>query len=229
MAAHSYLRLGRRPFFLVRESYAPAFAALFCDGERRDTPGPTDQDDTKIEFAVPVSVMRERLDVLGYNLARAQTEVARYCAGADTVERADVDEWIAAMVAPETGGDNDWLAHAEEPHLWLDGRWVIRLLLDSAPDDLEFALDITEPVGCGLTKAPADLCARAFAEEHAEGAAFGTLIVLTEGSTDAEFLSGALAVLRPHLAPYVRFLDDFHNRPEGGAAALASIVRPNSG
>lgn len=223
MAAHSYLRLGRRPFLAVREGYARAFAALFRDDERRHIPGSTAEDDATVEFTVPASVMRERLDVLGYNLARAQTEVARYCADEDALDRVDeVNEWIAAMVAPD---DDEWPDLPPEPHLSLDGRWVIRVLLDAAPDDLEFTLDITEPVAWGLMTAPTDLCAQAFAEEHAESAAFGTLIVLTEGSTDTEFLAGALAVLRPHLAPYVRFLDYFSNRPEGGAPALVKAVK----
>jgi hypothetical protein len=53
------------------------------------------------------------------------------------------------------------------------------------------ALDITAPVAWGLVDAPPDLRVAAFSAEHAEGAAYGTLVVLTEGSTDAEFLAGA--------------------------------------
>lgn len=49
--------------------------------------------------------------------------------------------------------------------------------------------------------------------------------MLTEGSTHAEFLAGALTVLRPHLVPYVRFLDYFNNRPEGGPGALVKWVK----
>lgn len=103
--------------------------------------------------------------------------------------------------APE---EEEWPEQLGEPQVWADGRVIVRLLLEAAPDDLEFALDITQPVAWDLVDAPANLCAAAFEAEHAEAAAFGTLVVLTEGSTDAEFLAGALEVLRPHLAPYVR-------------------------
>lgn len=224
MAAHSFLRLGRRYFYAVREGYPTEFAAVFRDAERRDTPGPTEDDDTKIEFVVPVRVMRERLDVLGHTAARANAEVNRYCAEEMTIDRPQFESWVGAMVAP-VAADDDWPDQPEEPHMWVDGRLMVRLLLDAAPDDQEFALDVTAPVAWGLIDAPPDLCAAAFAEEYAERATYGTLVILTEGSTDAEFLAGALVVRRPHLAPYVRFLDYFSQRPEGGVSALVRAVK----
>lgn len=117
MAAHSFLRLGRRYFYAVREDYPTAFAAVFRDAERRDTAGPPEDDDTKIEFVVPVRVMRERLDVLGHTKARADAEVDRYCAEETSIDRAQFESWIAAMVAP-VDADDDWPDQPEEPHVW---------------------------------------------------------------------------------------------------------------
>lgn len=50
------------------------------------------------------------------------------------------------------------------------------------------------------------------------------VVVLTEGRTDAEFLAAGLKVLRPYLTDLIRFLD-YERRPEGGAGALAGMVR----
>lgn len=198
MAAHSFLRLGRRYFFAVRESYPTEFAAVFRDGERRETPGPTEDDGIEIEFVVPVRVMRERLDVLGHTTARANAEMDRYCAEETTIDRPQFESWMAAMVAP-VDEDGDWPDQLEEPHVWVDGRLMVRLLLDAAPDDQEFALDITAPVAWGLVDAPPDLCAACFAAEYTEPAAYGTLVILTEGSTDAPICSLSLSVTNSFL------------------------------
>lgn len=46
-----------------------------------------------------------------------------------------------------------------------------------------------------------------------------------EGSTDREFLQGALRLLCPHLADYYAFLDFAGTRSQGGAGHLASLVK----
>jgi hypothetical protein len=49
-------------------------------------------------------------------------------------------------------------------------------------------------------------------------------VVITEGTFDAFVLSNALALLRPHLTPYIRFLDyDMGN--EGGASAAVRTLK----
>jgi len=50
------------------------------------------------------------------------------------------------------------------------------------------------------------------------------VVVLTEGRTDAEFLSTALKMLYPHLTDLIRFLD-YEQKAEGGAGALVRMVR----
>lgn len=222
MAAHSYLRLGRRLFYAIREGYAPTFAAIFRDDERRETPGPSSDDDVRIEFVVPVLLMRQRLEVLGYSLTAAQADIDRFYADSKGPAEERIDVWIATMVATI---DDEWAEVGEVPFVALDERLVLRLLLEAAPDDAEFALDITEPVAWGLAEAPVDMCAVAFAELHSQTRAFGKLVVLTEGSTDAEFLTAAIDVLLSHLAGYVTFLDYYSNRPHGGVGALVRAVK----
>ena len=52
----------------------------------------------------------------------------------------------------------------------------------------------------------------------------GPVVVLTEGRTDAEFLTAGLRILYPHLTDLIRFLD-YDYRPEGGVGALVRMVR----
>src|SRR6266511_2600045 len=47
---------------------------------------------------------------------------------------------------------------------------------------------------------------------------------LTEGRTDAQFLSAALTLLYPHLTDLVSFLD-YDHKAEGGAGALVRMVK----
>ena len=49
-------------------------------------------------------------------------------------------------------------------------------------------------------------------------------IIITEGTYDAQVLKGTIEILKPHLAPYIRFLDyDFRN--EGGASVAVSTLK----
>jgi hypothetical protein len=50
------------------------------------------------------------------------------------------------------------------------------------------------------------------------------LIVLTEGSTDSEFLAAAVRLLYPYLSDLIRFLD-YERRPEGGVSALMRMIK----
>ncbi len=52
----------------------------------------------------------------------------------------------------------------------------------------------------------------------------GAAIVITEGSYDAWVLSNAIEILRPHLSRYVRFLD-YEVGNEGGAAAAVRMLK----
>jgi hypothetical protein len=51
------------------------------------------------------------------------------------------------------------------------------------------------------------------------------LIVLTEGSSDAEILSKSLTVLFPHLVGYYTFFDFHGSKAAGGATQLISVVK----
>jgi hypothetical protein len=56
-----------------------------------------------------------------------------------------------------------------------------------------------------------------------------TTVVLTEGSTDRWIIAGAMKVICPHLAPFFSFMDFDGVRMEGGAGALANMVKAFAG
>ena len=70
----------------------------------------------------------------------------------------------------------------------------------------------------------------ALAEDDMDTTAFFSqkVIILTEGTTDREFLGRSLKLLHPHMAEYFHFFDfdlNRNNRQAGGVGNLANLVR----
>ena len=106
-----------------------------------------------------------------------------------------------------------------------DIRLVIRLACEVAPENAYVVQDITEIIHAGYYSEDEAVCekeTRALIAGYPENA---PIIILTEGSTDAEFLREALALLYPHLSAYYSFLDSHSPRPDGGAGPLVSLVK----
>ena len=106
-----------------------------------------------------------------------------------------------------------------------DVRLVIRLACEVAPADTHVVQDITELVHSGYYKENEAVCekeTRALIAGYPENA---PIIILIEGSTDAEFLQEALALLYPHLSAYYSFFDFHASRSQGGAGNLVSLVK----
>lgn len=217
MAAHSFIRLGDEYFFAYREDFSPELAAVFRDEEVQG-----------YEYVTSVQQMRERLDVLGYQASTGREKLNDVKAELEKAEGEPVesfDAWLEDLIK-SVKGEGPGPA-TDVPHWvgWsLDPRFVLRLVLEEAPADLEVALELTEVVSRGYVAYGADFCAKAFDAQHGIGSVFGPLIVMTEGRTDAEFLDQALRILRPHLVSYVRFLD-YEFRPEGSTSSLVRAVK----
>jgi hypothetical protein len=219
MAAHSFVHVGQQLFFACGESYMPEFAAMFRDDElQSDLDSPL--------YALELSKLRERLDVLGFtpSAARKRLTVAYDEARQYDDELEPIEDWLDRVATVI----NCWEAEADDVPMWtvwsVDPRLILRLLLDLAPDDSQVRLDISDVVQCGFVDAKPDLCSTAFKNLHGQATVFSPLLVLTEGTTDAELLSQTIDILAPHLSGYVRFLDyDF--KPEGGTSALVRAVR----
>ena len=97
-----------------------------------------------------------------------------------------------------------------------DIRLVIRLACEVAPENAYVVQDITEIIHAGYYSEDEAVCekeTRALIAGYPENA---PIIILTEGSTDAEFLREALALLYPHLSAYYSFLDSHSRVPKAG-------------
>jgi len=104
---------------------------------------------------------------------------------------------------------------------WHGGLWLILNTCD--PQD-ELTVDVTDFLDAQLVSA-AELNHDSAIQPFLNSATrYAPVIVLTEGRTDVEVLSGACALLFPELTEYVRFFD-FAVRPEGGATMLTTLVR----
>ena len=220
MGAHSFIGLGDEFFYAYREGYFPEFAAIFRDDELRD-------EGNEYAYVLPAHQMRERLDVLGFSVKRARQEKER--AQSEIEEEGEAvesfDEWLSELIDGVQGDGPgpstdvpEWLGWAVDPRL------VLRLVLEASPPNVDVALRLEDVVRRGFVRPKEDFCARAFEDQHGSESLTGPLIVMTEGSTDAEFLEQSLRVLDPHLTMYMRFLDyDF--KPEGSTSALVRAVK----
>lgn len=119
-------------------------------------------------------------------------------------------------------GSRTWLL--DELDQW-DERFVMRAALLAFPD-AEVVLDVTELEENGWMNEsePVSLASGSIGEIRTAAAIHAPVVVLTEGRTDAEFLSSALTITQPHLTDLIRFLD-YERRPEGGVSALIRTVR----
>ena len=103
-------------------------------------------------------------------------------------------------------------------------RHMIRLVLDICPDSDDLVYDLTDLVLGGWFDEEDDLVA--YTNEVLSSDLIAThRIVLTEGAIDKQFLERSLALLYPHLKDYFHFLDFKGYRVEGGAGALANMVK----
>jgi hypothetical protein len=142
-------------------------------------------------------------------------------------------DWVSRLAAsPDDAvydkslGARGWLLRQldESDDVRWDARRRLRVVLLAFPD-AEVTLDATwlgdyEWLG----GEPGTLASRAQSASRDNAASHAPVVVLTEGVTDAEFLSSALAVLHPHLTDLVRFLD-YDRKPEGSASAVLRAAR----
>lgn len=121
----------------------------------------------------------------------------------------------------EPFGSASWLMSLWDDH---DTRYQLRAVLEALSHDEEITLDLDDLLEGGWLEPSVD--PREHARELVAYTSQGGLapIVLTEGRFDAEVLSAALALRRPHLIGYLK-LPDFAQKNEGGAAALRQTVR----
>jgi hypothetical protein len=135
-------------------------------------------------------------------------------------------DWVSRLSSTQ---ENDGKAPYDGPfagRTWLlgqlyslDERFALRAVLLSLPDaEVTLRLHDIDRWRDELKPSESVTAISAAAGMHA------SVVVLTEGRTDAEFLSSGLKILYPYLSDMIRFLD-YEQKTEGGAGALVRMVR----
>ncbi len=106
-----------------------------------------------------------------------------------------------------------------------DLRSSLRVILECCPDSAEVVQDITELLDCGYYDEDAPLCEIARRGLTADYPRNAPILVLTEGSTDADIIGRSLRLLYPHLAGYYFFMDFGDSRAPGGVGALVATIK----
>jgi hypothetical protein len=106
-----------------------------------------------------------------------------------------------------------------------DARLFVRGVVEVVDFDLPVVMDYSELVDAGYYDGSENLAAMAKSAVAAEFVSTAKLIVLTEGSTDSQFLRRSMELLRPHLAPLLSFVDFSVPNMEGGAANLIRVLK----
>jgi hypothetical protein len=142
-------------------------------------------------------------------------------------------DWVASLAATpddpdavydKSPGSRGWLVNLLDSEDGWDTLRRLRAILLAFPY-ADVTIDVTWLGEYGWRESePAALASNAQAAVRDKTTVHAPVIVLTEGTTDAEFLSTALSVLHPHLTDLVRFLD-YERKPEGGASAVLRAVR----
>jgi hypothetical protein len=253
MGHHAYLYLAQCPLFDLGDSHDPELAALFTEDDRVRPPTVRDDDYEEFRYQTSVANMRDRLQVQGLTMAQATADLERAFSAApedsalgrlsgtaDLIDR--YERWIIANSVPMSeryravvasmDGFADFTIASEgvaDESYW---RWqsshrgILRILLERVPDDAMVSLDLSELTGCCVGLDPTSPLARRERDAQlARARADAPLIVLTEGVTDSELLSHAMAITHPHLVGYVNFIDFAGTKAEGSASVLAKTVR----
>jgi len=132
---------------------------------------------------------------------------------------------LLAYVLEDSGGDLFGFPNSEETDL----RIIVRAVLGVVEPESEVVLDYTELLAGGFYSHEDDLKELALRDLREEYVVSERLIVLTEGSTDAEVLRRTLNVRYPHLKDYISFPDFHGSNAEGGTGALVNLVKGFAG
>ncbi|WP_329338722.1 hypothetical protein OG252_24580 [Streptomyces sp. NBC_01352] len=223
MAAQSFFVVGETWFQSFREGYNPEAASIFreCDA-RCDENGELDY------FTISSRQMGDRLELLGIDINA--TAAAFRHGYMETPEEyrpdgfdfhswlEDGKESVRRLGGCDFGADADWIDSS------VDIRYIIRAVIEMHEADVPVVWNLADVVGRGFVSPDPRLCELELEKKRGANVATFPVIVLTEGSTDASFLSSALSLIYPHLVDFLKFMD-FGVGAEGGASALARSVK----
>lgn len=109
------------------------------------------------------------------------------------------------------------------PHIGFG--YLLRGLLETVSPNDELILDLTSLVYSGYYAEDESVCENAWQTQINATLEFQKIIILTEGTSDSQYLSRSLNVLYPEVARYFSFLDFDTLKPDGGSSALEKTVK----
>ena len=221
-------------------SYDPAAASLFLDSEvvealDEDTLPPWSPRDAS-RYIATVGTIRARLQLLGVQTNQAESAVRPSWSRREDEPASlpdDLDQLVTDYL-DERGTDCGLMPDSASMKLQsaltaLDCSWqeTLRYLVERVPQNETVILDLSA-VWPSLAEEGIIRTTRFCAEsrELVRGLALGALptIVLTEGSSDATILTGAMEVLRPQYEGFLTFMD-YSNKPAGGVDSVVKGLR----
>jgi hypothetical protein len=94
----------------------------------------------------------------------------------------------------------------------------LRFILECCKSSADVTLDFTDLVRSGWVKADIEIRDISIKNTSRDHEIFSKILVITEGSTDAEILSKAIKLRHPHLSDYYLFMP--YNLEEGGVPVI---------
>ena len=191
---------------------------------------------TQYEYALSAESMRDRLDSLGFTVARAradygvghieQQEIARECLPTEdmhSLTRQTYDRW--RQLISRSSKSVPLEVSADLAGFYSDLRLYLRGVLDALPGAAVVVLAYTDLVDGGYYSEAEPICLNARVKWAQDQPAYGPIVILTEGRSDARILAAALNAMVPHLVDLFSFLDFASFNIEGGADTLVKTVR----
>ncbi len=203
-----------------------------------------------VVFVAPAQVLKDRLNVLGISqtlvkevfeetledaIEHASTFAQRFpdVPVEDVLEKQlqelrslDYDSWaqqLVAYISSKRTAQEAQSPYDQGPLKILsdaDPRVLLRAILEHIDGEEVVTIDLTELVEGGWVDQD-DSDSSIDKDWEVIG---GAAIIITEGTYDAQVLKGAIEVLKPHLVPYIRFLD-YSFRNEGSASVAVNTLK----
>ena len=183
-------------------------------------------------YSAPTKLIKDRLELFGYSLENSL----------NILHRTSEDLWRLVLQEIQNKKDNHhnydedensslayMLRDNEYAFLGLDINVVLRLGIEILSENNEFIYNITDLVIGGWVGLNDNLDENEDDFFSSEYSSNKKIIVLTEGKSDALFLSKSLQLLYPHLFNCFSFIDFDGARVNGGAGSLANMVKSFSG
>ncbi|WP_328383531.1 hypothetical protein OHQ88_13790 [Micromonospora zamorensis] len=244
MSTYGLIKVGPYTVARIEEGEKAHLLAILRDDAMIE---PDDDGLAEIAFRMPGHQVADRLDVIGVDQATVfdalrdsitfekgwNAENPRHMQLVDPrrtkrhlLDRLDGPTWVEMARAAATASgpldqtDIEWLLGLLSS---LDYRLALRLSLLAFPDE-QVTVTLSDRGEGWLEERSETIASDSLLVMQSLGATYSPTVVLTEGRTDAEFLSAAMSILYPHLTDLVRFLE-FETRPEASASALVKSIK----